>query len=667
MAFKVDAAVNTECKKDFDLFNLHLKNQSTWAVKMMESSEWPLVGILSGKVDHMGNYDECLAISSYGIGGRYCLAKVEYHYSDTAARSELVQEPDKRNSVWNTVNIYEKNPGRVNRKSLQFALCLPSSCTPADLNMSLNGVLLPIFKNNGLDLTVDVDPVFCRTQNDSVYSPGYYIVKWLFLIFFSFVICCTLCDAAVSGVTEVKYSDEQERHFFEDVLRIFSLRRNFRKLTQCTSKDDTATHFTKVLNMMCILYGHRIFYTFSFPAFESTVKEQFYNGIELLLTHGNAVVDPFFFCSGLLTFRSEFQPMKKGGKYFLFSNILLRWIRMVPVFAILMLYIIYILPYSGDGPLWNYKVMSEVNKCMESWWASLFAINNVVKINQQCLIASWYISVDIQLAIIGGILLYIFSRNAKLGILAVAVLFITSIAMTFIYAYVNQFHGLLRYYLNTLQDLRADNEFLLYSATFPRCGPYLMGFMAAYAVQLLNENKIKFTNNQIHVFSLLAFLIVEASSSYGYSYYVINRPYYRFENALHAALNHVIFMGLYVVLTCFYFTSGLGIFTKMLEWKIWIPFGRLTYSVFLINTVILLYHVSSQRQPFSLPNRMNLVWWLLGDMMWCYLIGLFVYLFFEAPILNIRVLIKKQLSKMSMKSNPEKYIAEIDLKTPANQ
>ncbi|XP_065221988.1 nose resistant to fluoxetine protein 6-like isoform X2 [Planococcus citri] len=660
--FKMDSTENTACKQDFDLFKLHLGNHSTWAVKMMESSEWPLAGVFSGTVDYLGNYDQCLAILSYSIQGRYCLAKVAYRYLDTA-QSEALEELDQRNSVWNALSVYEKNPGRVNRKRLTFAVCIPSSCTPADLNATLNNLLYPIFENNRLDVTIDVDPIFCKTQDDIVYPSGFYIAKWSFLTFFAFVICTTVYD------TETDNDDKQKRRFFKEVSEIFSLSRNFRKLKQYNAKESAGLHFVKVLNILFTIYGHRFFYILSFPTSNAAVKEQFYTGSDLLLTHMNIVVDAFFIISGYLTFHCEFQSVKRDGKFFLVTNILLRWMRIAPVFGVLLLYIIYVFPYTGDGPLWNYEVLSEVNKCKETWWAGLFAINNIVRTDKLCIIPSWYISVDIQLAVIGGILLYIWSTNTKIGIFSVVVTFVASIVVTFMIAYKNQLYGLMRIHLNMMKDdCRTNPEFTnLYIATVTRCGPYLMGFMSAYVIQILNENKIKFTKKQTCVYSLLAILISEACSFYGLVFYAMDRPYDRFENALYAALNHVIIMVIYIVLGGFHLTSGLGVFDNLFGWKIWIPFGRLTYSVYLINTIVQWYHVSSQKQPFTLPDRINLVWWFLGDVVWSYLIGLALYLFVEAPIMNVRILVKKQLSKMFMQSKPDKHIADSDSKTLVKQ
>ncbi|XP_065211070.1 uncharacterized protein LOC135839121 [Planococcus citri] len=211
-AFRLNSEVNAECKRDFDLFKLHLGNQSTWAVKMLESSEWPLVGILYGLVNHMGNYDECLSISSYGIDGQYCLVEAMYNYPD-ALHSEVVENPDEKISSWEVVSMYGKNPVRINRKKLRFAVCIPSSCTPTDLKISLNHTLHPIFNAHELNITIDVDPVLCKIRDKPARPLGYYIVRNLFGAIFFLVICGTLYDVATFTGVEMKTEGGIYRYF----------------------------------------------------------------------------------------------------------------------------------------------------------------------------------------------------------------------------------------------------------------------------------------------------------------------------------------------------------------------------------------------------------------------------------------------------------------------
>ncbi|XP_065201228.1 nose resistant to fluoxetine protein 6-like [Planococcus citri] len=666
MAFQMDSNANAECKRDFDLYKLHLRNQSVWAVRMMESSEWPSVGIFSGMVAHLGNYDECLKISSYGVKGQYCLAEVDYDYPDVSL-SELVEVPDEKRSAWEALTMYQKNPVRVDRTKLSFAMCIPSSCKSTDLKISLNSTLYPVFTDHGLNVSVDVNPTFCKIQKEFTYSQGYFTVRWFFVILFLLVISSTCYDIAMyASSDEIKKSKPSGA--LRDIFKAFSIVRNFRKLKKVNPKTDYAPlHFIKILNILFVIYGHRFIYFIGFPKFNAEGAEQHYTSSSIELIHTN-VVDVFFMASGFLTFHFGFLPMMKGGGFYLFFSILFRWIRMVPVFGILVLYIIYILPYTSEGPMWDYRIMNEVTKCQESWWANLLVINNIVKTDQQCLLISWYISADIQLAIIGGILLYIFTKNRKIGIFAIFFALMVFAAITFTVAYINQFHGILRLYMSLLEEPRKEYEFTnFYVATYTRAGPYLIGILAGLVIKILKDREFRFSEKQIYLVSFLSILISEGSQYYGCLFYDFNRQYDRFESALYAAVNRSLFVFTYAVHIALYFTSGLGIFNKFFEWKVWVPFGRLTYSVFLVNTVIQLYHASSQKQPMPLSSKMNLVWWALGDVMWCYIIGLVLHLFAEAPISNLSKLLQRHLLKSFVKPKTDECIEKIDSNVEANE
>ena len=72
---------------------------------------------------------------------------------------------------------YQKNPVRVDRRVQRFAMCVPSSCKSTDLIISLNSTLYPIFQNHGLNISVNVDPIFCKTKNTSEHFQEYFIAK----------------------------------------------------------------------------------------------------------------------------------------------------------------------------------------------------------------------------------------------------------------------------------------------------------------------------------------------------------------------------------------------------------------------------------------------------------------------------------------------------------
>ncbi|KAK7604565.1 hypothetical protein V9T40_005751 [Parthenolecanium corni] len=144
----------------------------------MESTQWPSVGVFAGTVDHFGNFDECLVISSHGVKGQYCLARGKYSIIDSSKFPRepiLTEKVHQEASVWSAIESYLKNPVRVDRHILNWALCLPSSCRNEDLSMSLNSTLQPIFRKHGLNISVDVEPKFCHVREEHSYPIGYYL------------------------------------------------------------------------------------------------------------------------------------------------------------------------------------------------------------------------------------------------------------------------------------------------------------------------------------------------------------------------------------------------------------------------------------------------------------------------------------------------------------
>lgn len=72
----------------------------------MESTQWPSVGVFAGTVDHFGNFDECLVISSHGVKGQYCLARGKYSIIDSSKFHRepiLTEKVHQEASVWSAI------------------------------------------------------------------------------------------------------------------------------------------------------------------------------------------------------------------------------------------------------------------------------------------------------------------------------------------------------------------------------------------------------------------------------------------------------------------------------------------------------------------------------------------------------------------------------------
>ena len=76
---------------------------------VLESSEWPSVGLFSGKLFHTGDWDECLKASGpASIKGKYCLVQAHINVS-AALKSERTYFddtgwPDEGASAWDIID-----------------------------------------------------------------------------------------------------------------------------------------------------------------------------------------------------------------------------------------------------------------------------------------------------------------------------------------------------------------------------------------------------------------------------------------------------------------------------------------------------------------------------------------------------------------------------------
>lgn len=55
----------------------------------------------------------------------------------------------------------------------------------------------------------------------------------------------------------------------------------------------------------------------------------------------------------------------------------------MPVFAIIIAYVAFVLPYTSDGPIWNARIMLEAENCRKNWWLDILLLNNFYNVDEQ--------------------------------------------------------------------------------------------------------------------------------------------------------------------------------------------------------------------------------------------------------------------------------------------
>ena len=87
-------------------------------------------------------------------------------------------------------------------------------------------------------------------------------------------------------------------------------------------------------------------------------------------------VDTFFFLSGLLTTFTLLKRMRKSSKTSFPAGkfILLRFLRLTPLYAYILFFYTYLVPYFASGPVW-YRMLDDTALCRKHWWTNLLYIN----------------------------------------------------------------------------------------------------------------------------------------------------------------------------------------------------------------------------------------------------------------------------------------------------
>lgn len=129
--------------------------------------------------------------------------------------------------------------------------------------------------------------------------------------------------------------------------------------------------------MMWVVFGHGYMTIYDLPHIN---RNKYYTWIEtpysMLVQNGSLCVDTFFFMSGLLMCWGAFREMERTkGKLNIPMMYFHRYIRLTPVLAVVVLYIMSLYKYSGAGPMW-FKLGTQDTRCADTWWATLLYVQN---------------------------------------------------------------------------------------------------------------------------------------------------------------------------------------------------------------------------------------------------------------------------------------------------
>ncbi|XP_050440208.1 O-acyltransferase like protein-like isoform X2 [Adelges cooleyi] len=636
VGFSVTDVGNSACRLQSKLYLSHLKNNSYWALKMSDS--WPryLNGLLIGNTHHMGVYDECISVH-HPIQGKYCLSTIELQTSTNENFTQYSKdEYTSFDNAWQEILGFIDYGDQYKRNVINLGVCIPEACTSEDLEVSLQRELDRIFLAHQLSTQVNVKPELCNTNKIFFpYDTGYYvtcIVIGLLILVVSF--------STAYHLVALRNGRENKQLQASEITIIFSVITNGKELFKF-DKNNELNFFnglsTNTTMMVIISHGWLISVTgpYLYPrVIEESFQDAHYN-IFLSINNG---VDPFLFMSGYLLYSIMITKFRQPGcNWFQIPKMFIyKYLKSIPAHVAMILLTIFIIPHMGNGPFWANRMDLEANKCKQYWWTNLLVINNFVDGGNQCLFAGYYISLQLQLTVIGIIVVYIYGKNRKIGASVLALLISASLIIPFALTYYSKSDGITKFnisfMLNIMQSTSSHSYDYthIYSQLYVRGLPFYIGLLAGDIVEVLKKKEIKMSKTTTLITNLIAWGLYMYVQLYSNVFYQRHRAYNAIESSMYAAIGHLNTPLLLMWCAICHTTSSYGFLDNILNNRFINLLHKLSYSVYLVNVTLTLMIVFSVRASEVLTSGM-IVMKLIYIMLTTYLAALIMHLLVDAP------------------------------------
>lgn len=133
----------------------------------------------------------------------------------------------------------------------------------------------------------------------------------------------------------------------------------------------------------------------------------------MLVVNGINIVQSFFVIGGFLTgflFFVHVERDKSSGWLLFLKAVVLRYIRFAPLLLLTILMHSTWLYRVGSGPLWDKVNFAERQFCRQNWWINMLFLDNYMRVEEKCLIHSWYLAADFQLSAVAIFCLVVINK-----------------------------------------------------------------------------------------------------------------------------------------------------------------------------------------------------------------------------------------------------------------
>nr|XP_050859870.1 nose resistant to fluoxetine protein 6-like isoform X1 [Vespula vulgaris]XP_050859871.1 nose resistant to fluoxetine protein 6-like isoform X1 [Vespula vulgaris]XP_050859872.1 nose resistant to fluoxetine protein 6-like isoform X1 [Vespula vulgaris]XP_050859873.1 nose resistant to fluoxetine protein 6-like isoform X1 [Vespula vulgaris]XP_050859874.1 nose resistant to fluoxetine protein 6-like isoform X1 [Vespula vulgaris]XP_050859875.1 nose resistant to fluoxetine protein 6-like isoform X1 len=607
---------STKCTKE--LMNLRdaIDRRTLWSLKVMDSSGIPKPGFVYGNNYWFGIQSQCKDVNN-----RDPLILVEKEIMNNSKYRHVEDEfPPYEVKYFvayfrhnSTLQYHVRLP---NENLVTLGMCLPATCSKDELFILLEKV----FKDRSLivgDLySADFELFKVKDLIDDhrwLLSGTFISIMILLILTCLLMLIGTIYDVLIyqrrlkrhakllksyentnsSQTIDIKRKEEDPEDkltalkFQSNIGRIFlsfSVYSNTKIIfnTKLNNESILVIHGLKFLSMLWVIMVHTIFYMHDYTDNKIITWRKSEGFANQVLSNSTLSVDTFFFLGGFLAVYLYFKAEKGKKKHrpfnyvaeanMFFMNLLKRFIRLTPAYMFAMgIFEINSMWYNYTSEFYMDERPYEI--CPKYWWRNILYIQNFFSRETMCMSWSWYLANDMQFFAISTFLLTLSSMYFNVAVILLSLLFITSTIVTGYISYIYD-------YVPTM-DQQYHLLDILYDPPWTRIGPYIVGMVTGYIVIKLN-NELQWKKKTI-----ILFWILGSACNVLVLFGLWKRSISTISAAFYVALNRTVWgVGLaWLLIACV--TNHGGIVNKILSFKGWIPFSRLTYSTYLLNPIII--------------------------------------------------------------------------------
>uniref|UniRef100_A0A914XGG6 Nose resistant-to-fluoxetine protein N-terminal domain-containing protein n=1 Tax=Plectus sambesii TaxID=2011161 RepID=A0A914XGG6_9BILA len=612
-----------------------IKNDNAFAISQLDAIGKPPTGIMHYNLIWLGAYDECLEImqprpSNQTYTARYCSAYVPL--GSLTGRSIGFQDG----------SCPTDSIGAVGQ-ALQWHWCMPAQCSTEDVSN--------LFRS----LSGEFCGASCLERHLAI-SWRAALVIFVLVVLLVFTLVSTAVDYCIQqpalrkAKSQGKKMPPRSKAF--RALMCFSMYTNASEILDTKQKPGSINciHGIRFISMTWVIMGH----VFDSAGGTDNVSELFnftHYFLHQAIANAYFSVDSFFFISGLLLGFLWFKETKtqsakqvlSAPKWVMFY--FHRYVRLTPVYALVLAAFTTLLPYMTVGPLWQ-QGTPIITDCEKNFWTNMLYINNLVNTDHMCYSVSWYMANDMQFHLVAPIILITLWYSRLGGILFSCILILISICLNFystthFYLYAENIFG-------APKDPRAGADGELnyfqynYYAPWIRFPPYLIGIIIGMLMQIRYGTKrarIPYLVNAVGWMLATAVAMAAVFGLYHYSQGEMMDVGYRAAYSAFSRPGWALALG-WLVFSCHYGYGGP--INRFLSWKIWMPLSKLSYCAYLLH--VFLYYVMSG------TTSTNLHWdgpgsWILLRMVplvvFSFVASFFISPWLELPFMKLEMVLLK--------------------------